>query len=391
MQWAPCHGSSSAPSGRAQCLRQQEVGDDAVGRLGLVANEYSASHSRSTTARRSDFDRRCPLFTPRGARRISRGEPHADLLPQHLDLPAKRVLVELRHALAVVIGHFEVNERIYFAREGPPCRWFETFEERWRARLRSKRHQISAESESSAQLLREQRRLLERGEMTAAVELVPVDEVGIDALGPAARRGEDLAREVAAPDGNIDAALEPVPAFSKYMRAEEAAVLGQPIERDVVEHLVARERDFRIAVIVGPGVKFLVDPRGLSHRQIREGVADRFAGASSVDGNSRSHRVRKRVIASTARCSSADSPPVGIGSGITSGKLRWMAGKARRPLLGQLRRDERRPNRRLARHSDSSRAGASVRPKLWRCGPRSNRARSACRRMPKPGSDGATT
>jgi hypothetical protein len=38
-------------------------------------------------------------------------------------------LVELRHALAVVVGHFEVNDRVHFAHDGPPCRWFETFEE----------------------------------------------------------------------------------------------------------------------------------------------------------------------------------------------------------------------------------------------------------------------
>src|SRR5262249_15779778 len=52
----------------------------------------------------------------------------AHLLPKHLCLPAKYVLVELRHALAVVVGHFEVNDRVHFAHDGPPCRLFETFE-----------------------------------------------------------------------------------------------------------------------------------------------------------------------------------------------------------------------------------------------------------------------
>ena len=40
--------------------------------------------------------------------------------------------------------------------------------------------------------------------MTAPVELVPVDEVGIDALGPAARRGNDLPVKDAAAHGHLD-------------------------------------------------------------------------------------------------------------------------------------------------------------------------------------------
>src|SRR5262245_65515082 len=52
----------------------------------------------------------------------------AHLLTQHSRLPAKYVLVELRHALAVVVGHLEVNDRVHFAHDGPPCRLFETFE-----------------------------------------------------------------------------------------------------------------------------------------------------------------------------------------------------------------------------------------------------------------------
>src|SRR5262249_37367624 len=46
----------------------------------------------------------------------------AHLLPKHPRLPAKRLLVELRHALAVVVGHFEVNDRVHFAHGCPPCR-----------------------------------------------------------------------------------------------------------------------------------------------------------------------------------------------------------------------------------------------------------------------------
>src|SRR5262245_4209298 len=50
----------------------------------------------------------------------------AHLLPQHPRLPAKRVLIELRHAPAVVVGHFEVNDRVHFAHDCPPCRMSDT-------------------------------------------------------------------------------------------------------------------------------------------------------------------------------------------------------------------------------------------------------------------------
>src|SRR5262245_12595898 len=50
----------------------------------------------------------------------------AHLLPKHPRLPAKGVPVELRHALAVVVGHFEVNDRVHFAHDCPLCRLSDT-------------------------------------------------------------------------------------------------------------------------------------------------------------------------------------------------------------------------------------------------------------------------
>src|SRR5262245_36868996 len=51
----------------------------------------------------------------------------AHLFAKHLRLPAERGLIELRHARPVVVGHFEVNDRVHFAHDGPPCRWIERF------------------------------------------------------------------------------------------------------------------------------------------------------------------------------------------------------------------------------------------------------------------------
>jgi hypothetical protein len=57
-------------------------------------------------------------------------------------------LVELRHALAVVVGHFEVNDRVHFAHDGPPCRWFETFEENATRRASQRGHFLLSEGQS---------------------------------------------------------------------------------------------------------------------------------------------------------------------------------------------------------------------------------------------------
>src|SRR5262245_47773399 len=46
----------------------------------------------------------------------------AHLLAQHSLLPAKRISIEIRHALAVVVRHFEVNDRIHLGHDRAPCR-----------------------------------------------------------------------------------------------------------------------------------------------------------------------------------------------------------------------------------------------------------------------------
>ena len=46
--------------------------------------------------------------------------------------------------------------------------------------------------------------MFESGEVTALIQLVPVDDVGILALSPASRAGKNLLRENAAADGDVD-------------------------------------------------------------------------------------------------------------------------------------------------------------------------------------------
>src|SRR6266853_1520565 len=50
--------------------------------------------------------------------------------------------------------------------------------------------------------------------------------------------------------------------------------VGEPIERDVVEHLVARDFPLRFVVAVGPLAELFVDPRRLAGGRVRQRVTD---------------------------------------------------------------------------------------------------------------------
>jgi hypothetical protein len=130
------------------------------------------------------------------------------------------------------------------------------------------RSAVSARAKAGTQLLREQGRLLEGREVAAAIELVPVDEIGVELLGPAARRREDLAGKQAASHRYVFdlAAVEADLCVLEVDPRRGGGCSRQPVERDVVEHRVARERVLEVAVMVGPGVKLFVDPGGLTHR-----------------------------------------------------------------------------------------------------------------------------
>jgi hypothetical protein len=54
--------------------------------------------------------------------------------------------------------------------------------------------------------------------------------------------------------------------LSQYNRADEAPRAGQPVQRDVVQHLVRTEDLPEIALVVRPGPHFLQDPGTESDR-----------------------------------------------------------------------------------------------------------------------------
>src|SRR5882672_7886173 len=100
--------------------------------------------------------------------------------------------------------------------------------------------------EGLPQLLGEELWLLERGEVTASVDLIPVEQVGPHRFSPRLRRGEYLVRKDRRRHWQFDpssgeasksgAGVLPVDAGRRCGR------VGEPVEADVVEHRVDRER-----------------------------------------------------------------------------------------------------------------------------------------------------
>ena len=88
-------------------------------------------------------------------------------------------------------------------------------------------HRSAQRPERRSHLVRKEFRLFPGGEVTALLEFVEVHEVGVGALGPAARYGDYLDREAQLHrrrDRDFAAGLGFVGAASQYRRAEDAAV-----------------------------------------------------------------------------------------------------------------------------------------------------------------------
>src|SRR6185437_4811798 len=101
--------------------------------------------------------------------------------------------------------------------------------------------------ERRAQFGGEQVWLLPGGEVAAPVSLVEVDEVRIDLLGPAARGPEDLVGERGEGDrerdlrGRLPGRTSLGPSSLPVRTRGRGPSAGQPVQRDVVENVVAGE------------------------------------------------------------------------------------------------------------------------------------------------------
>src|SRR5215475_10049018 len=105
-------------------------------------------------------------------------------------------------------------------------------------------------------------RLFPGGEVTALIEFVEVHEVGVGALGPAARYGDYLSWEPTHGRRNRDFAADLgfVGAVLPVQAGRGRRCVREPVKRDVVEHLIFREFALGFAVRVGPFRELLVKP-----------------------------------------------------------------------------------------------------------------------------------
>src|SRR5687768_11763870 len=96
--------------------------------------------------------------------------------------------------------------------------------------------------ERRAYLYREELWLFPGGEVTAFVELVVIDELGVGPLRPASRGLILFAREYAHGNGNGDAlGVEKATLVFPIETRRRDPRVRQPVERDVVEDLIPRQ------------------------------------------------------------------------------------------------------------------------------------------------------
>src|SRR5215217_8801698 len=101
---------------------------------------------------------------------------------------------------------------------------------------------LAKRPEARADLFREQLRLLPGRKVPAPVVLVVVDEVGVRLLGPAPRNPVELVGEGAHADRDRDALGGEEATLERPIEASRGdPAVGQPVEGDVVEDVVARE------------------------------------------------------------------------------------------------------------------------------------------------------
>src|SRR5882724_9187804 len=156
---------------------------------------------------------------------------------------------------------------------------------------------LSNRPERGAQFLDEYGGLLKGGEMSAMGGFVPVEESRIDPLAPQSRRLKQFARENAHGDRQIELLSREIGRETLVVKARGGCGgVGEPIERDVVEHLVARDFPLRFAVAVGPLAELFVDPRRLTGGRVRQRVTDRLRPGGLNLGVTRSFVIERNQL-----------------------------------------------------------------------------------------------
>src|SRR5258708_35302757 len=127
--------------------------------------------------------------------------------------------------------------------------------------------------EALAQFGNEQIGLLKRGEVTTFRNLVPIEQLRIGLLAPHLRRCEKIAFEDAHCNRKIEGRSREILSETLVIEPRRGCrAVGQPIERDVIQHVIERDGLRRITLVVAPCLKLFVDPHCLPSRRIRQTV-----------------------------------------------------------------------------------------------------------------------
>src|SRR5216683_3608361 len=121
--------------------------------------------------------------------------------------------------------------------------------------------------EALAQFGNEQIGLLKRGEVTTFRNLVPIEQLRIGLLAPHLRRCEKIAFEDAHCNRKIEGHSREILSETLVIEPRRGCrAVGQPVESDVIQHLIERDGLRRITFVVAPCLKLLVDPHCLPNR-----------------------------------------------------------------------------------------------------------------------------
>ena len=131
-------------------------------------------------------------------------------------------------------------------------------------------------AEAGADLVDQHVGPLQRGEVPAAVELAPVDDVPEALFGPAARAAEDLLREQADAGGHLHRVAADLGEALPVQPRRRGGAVRQPVQHHLVEQLVARQHVLGVAVAVHPGLVLLHHPGRLAGGRIGQAVAQRL-------------------------------------------------------------------------------------------------------------------
>ena len=112
--------------------------------------------------------------------------------------------------------------------------------------------------------------------MPALVQIVPVNEIGERSLNPLAWRGQDLSGKGARPRRYAHRAVAELAKAFPVEPGRGGARSRQPVEHDVVEHLVHRQHIPGRTLVIGPVVHFLEHPCRQRGGRIHQAIADRL-------------------------------------------------------------------------------------------------------------------